>query len=100
MFVFFVSEFSFSVISYIYSSEHNFFDVLLGDFFGIFKHIFERITTGNSTSQGYGTIGTFIITSILNFQKSTSPVSDRITSDIKISFFNLTRMYFSEIVFG
>src|SRR5690606_32125272 len=76
-----------------------FFDVLSRDFFGIFQYIFQSITSGNSSSKWDRTIRTFIVTTVLNFQKGSGSVSDRVAANIEVSFSNFTRMYFSKIIF-
>ena len=92
MFVFFVTELSLTIVSNVYSCKDDFFDVILRYLLGILQYVFYGITARNTTCHRNGTIGTFVIAAVLNFEKSTGTVSYRVTSYIEIRFVDIARV--------
>ena len=92
MLMFFIPKFALSVITNIHSREDNFLNILLCDLLGIFNNIFYRIRTGNPSRHRNCTISTFVITPILNFQKGTSPIPNRIRTYKEICIFYFARV--------
>ena len=80
-------------IANVYTRQYNFFHAHFCDFMGICHHAVNSIGTAFTTCQRNGTKSTFVVTTVLHFQKRTGAVAKRKGVVKGIDFLDFTRRH-------